>query len=189
VPCDTTNAVWNLRGYLQFARISMFQGLGDVYVNRKDYPRALDYFNQALELSRQQHRSSHVANTARRMGDLYRATGNKSQALIYYREAIDQIESIRSLLTSGPNRQSYFGGWLASYRGLIEMLWSEGAYAQAFHYGERVRARTFLDNLRVPVPPLKPKHRRAPRSRLPIPTSGRRLCWWGMGSEDRSRLF
>ena len=139
------------RGNLKFSQGYLFQGLGDVYDRRNEYPKALDHFKKALELAQQQQRPDDLSDAARRMGDIYRKMGKASEAIVSYGVAIEEIESIRSLLSSQRNRQSYFSGGLAAYGSLIEALWDRRAYGKAFHYSERVRSRTFLDMLGTKV--------------------------------------
>jgi CHAT domain-containing protein len=139
------------RGNLKFSQGYLFQGLGDVYDRRREYSEALHNFEKALDLARQQQRLSAQGDAARRMGDVYRKMGKISEAIASYGIAIEQTESIRSLLSSQHNRQSFFGGGLTSYNHLIETLWETRAYGKAFNYNERVRARTFLDMLGAKV--------------------------------------
>ena len=139
------------RGNLKFSQVYLFQGLGDIYDRRSEHSQALDNFKKALDLARQQQRLDAISDAARRMGDVYRKMGNKTEAVASYGVAIEQIESVRSLLASQRNRQSYFGGGLAAYTGLIEALWENRAYGEAFNYGERIRSRTFLDMLGTKV--------------------------------------
>ena len=134
-----------------FSKVNVHQGLGDVHFHRREFDKARKNFEKALQLARRQQRMDSISVVARRIGDVLRRTGKKTEAVASYTEAIEQIESIRSLLSSQGNRQSYFGGGLGAYTGLIETLWDSQAYREAFDYGERVRSRTFLDMLGTKV--------------------------------------
>ena len=134
-----------------FAKVTVYYGLGDVRFHRGELGKARENYERALQLARRQRRVDTISLVARRMGDVLRQGGDTTAAMASYREAIEQIESIRSLLSSQRNRQSYFGGGLAAYTGLIETLWDRRDYSEAFHYGERVRSRSLLDMLGTKV--------------------------------------
>ena len=132
---------------VEFHQSRFYIGAGTILHRRKDFTGALENFHNALTLAQRQQRPDVISNAARRIGDVLRDTGKRPEAIVFYRQAIEEIESMRALLASNQNRQSYFGGWLGAYQGMTEMLWQTGAYEQAFHYGERVRSRGFLDML------------------------------------------
>jgi len=134
-----------------FPQSAFYLGLGMGLHSRKDFTAALDNLHKALDLARRQQRPDVLSNAARRIGDVLRETGRGTEAITFYREAVEQIESVRSLLSSQSGRQTYFGGWLEAYWGMIEALWDRAAHDQAFHYSERVRSRSFLDMLGTKV--------------------------------------
>ena len=135
---------------MEFPQTGLYLGVG-IFFTRKDFVGALDNFEKALRLAQRQQWSALISSVARRIGDVLREIGKETEAIAFYREAVQEIESVRSLLASEQNRQSYFGGWLGAYQGMIEALWQTGAPEQAFHYGERVRSRVFLDMLGTKV--------------------------------------
>ena len=132
---------------LQFPNSGLHFGVGEILFRRQDMTGALSSFHKALDFGRKQQRPEAISNAARRIGDILQDAGKVHDAIAFYRQSIQEIESVRSLLLSEQNRQSYFGGWLSAYWGISEALWNTGAYDQAFHYGERVRSRAFLDML------------------------------------------
>jgi CHAT domain-containing protein len=136
---------------IEFPRTGFYLGLGDVLRRRNDFIGALDNFHRALNIARRQQRPDMISNAARGIADVLRDTGKATEAIAFYQQAIQEIESIRSLLASEGTRQAYFGGWLGAYWGITETLWETGAQDQAFHYGERVRSRAFLDMLGTKV--------------------------------------
>jgi CHAT domain-containing protein len=136
---------------LEFPQTGLYLGVGDVLHRRKDLAGALDNFHKALHLARRQQWSRLISNAARRIGDVLRDTGKQSEAIVFYRQAIQEIESVRSLFAGEGTRQTYFGGWLGAYWRMTETLWDTGAKDQAFHYSERVRSRAFLDMLGTKV--------------------------------------
>lgn len=132
---------------VEFPQSPLFLGVGDIRFRRNDFDGARDEFHRALELARRHQRPDRISNAARRIGDVLRATGKSTEAVTFYREAIEQVESVRSLMASQSNRRSYFGGSLQAYWGMIASQWETGAHARAFDYGERARSRSFLDML------------------------------------------
>jgi CHAT domain-containing protein/Flp pilus assembly protein TadD len=136
---------------LDFHESRFHLGLGHILRRRKEFAGALDHFDKALDLGRRQQRPDVISNAARRIGDVLRETGKPTEAIVFYRQAIQEIESVRSLLAAEGTRQNYFGGWLGAYWRMTETLWETGAHDQAFHYGERVRSRAFLDMLGTKV--------------------------------------
>ncbi|MBI2365451.1 MAG: CHAT domain-containing protein [Deltaproteobacteria bacterium] len=134
-----------------FPQSAFYLGVGMSLHSRKDFTAALDNLHKALDLARRQQRPDVLSNAARWIGDVLRETGKQAEAVASYREAVEQIESVRSLLSSQNGRQTYFGGWLEAYWGMTAALWQTGAHDQAFHYSERVRSRSFLDMLGTKV--------------------------------------
>jgi tetratricopeptide (TPR) repeat protein len=136
---------------LQFPNSGLHFGVGEILFRRKDVIGALSSFHKALDFGRKQQRPEAISHAARRIGDILRETGKETEAIAFYQQAIQEIESMRSLLASENTRQAYFGGWLGAYWGLTETLWQTGAHDRAFHYGERVQSRAFLDLLGTKV--------------------------------------
>ncbi len=134
-------------GLKSYAEGNLYQGLGQVYLRQKDYPRALEILTKALQLAEAQSQATSVQTTSRAIGDLYRQTQRPSEAVGYYRKAIENIESTRSLLTSGEYRQSFFEGGLAAYVSMVGALLDSGKTEEAFNYSEHARSRVFLDVL------------------------------------------
>jgi len=92
-----------------------------------------------------------ISNAARSIAHTLQRTGNAAEAIGFYQEAIRQAETVRSLLASQSNRQSYFGGRLGAYEGIVGALSTTGAYERAFDYNERARSRGLLDMLGTKV--------------------------------------
>ncbi len=122
-------------------------GMGEIYLQSGDFPQALDRFQKALALAESQRRSDAIRSASVRIGDVLRQTGKPDEAIPYYRKAILQTESTRSLLQSEEYRQSFFGGALSSYVGIIGVLSESNRPEEAFNYSERARSRVFLDVL------------------------------------------
>jgi CHAT domain-containing protein len=125
----------------------LYRNIGDIYLQQRMFTNALENFQKALVLAETQRRSSAITETNRRIGFVLLQSGKPADALPYYRNAIQQIESARSLLQAEDSRQSFFEGSLAPYRNILEALLALEKPVEAFDYSERARARTFLDVL------------------------------------------
>jgi CHAT domain-containing protein/tetratricopeptide (TPR) repeat protein len=129
------------------AESSLYLGLGQVYLTRKDFPRALENLKKALTLAESQQRPTAISSASLRIGDVFNQSGKPAEAVPYYQRAIQQVESTRTLLQSEEHRQSFFEGELGAYVKMMDALLSAGKAEDAFNYGERARSRTFLDIL------------------------------------------
>ena len=122
-------------------------GLGRLYLSQRDFPGAMENSQKALALAEGQRSLPRVASASILIGDVLRRTGKAEEAIPYYRTAIQQTESTRSLLQSQENRQSFFEGGLNAYVRMIEIFITSRRFEEAFNYSERVRSRNFLDVL------------------------------------------
>ena len=134
----------------------LYWGMGEIYFQQKNYSVALESFQKALALAESQRRPSAIRLASARIADTLRLTGKLTEAIPYYKKAIQKIESTRSLLQATEDRQSYFAGATSPYIYLIRALTGGGKVREltgdanveeAFHYSERARSRTFLDVL------------------------------------------
>jgi CHAT domain-containing protein len=125
----------------------IYWGLGDLYLRKKDFSRARENLQKALEMAEQLRLSGFIYLASKRLGDLYVQTQKPEEAIPYYKKAIENIESTRSLLESEEFRSSYFEDKRATYAGMILALLRTKNAAEAFNYSERARARAFLDIL------------------------------------------
>lgn len=124
-----------------FAAFSvMLQGKGAL--ERGEHKKAREHFNHALTLNPSR---DHKAGLLGMIGASYWVEGNSEEAIRYFRQAADALDSsaadvkVEELLTGflGGHRRWYFDL-------LIDMLISEGHPMEAFAHAERARARAFL---------------------------------------------
>ena len=125
----------------------LYEGMGEIHFQQKDFPQALENFQKVLALAERRDMAGAVTWASRRIGDILLQTGNQSDAVPYYQKAIRHVESTRSLLESEEHRQSYFEGAVRTYTSAIVALMSAGKWQEAFNYSERARSRAFLDVL------------------------------------------
>jgi CHAT domain-containing protein len=129
------------------AEVSLHYGLGRLYAGQKEFPRALENLKKALEMSEGMGLSTYTYSASSQLGDVYLQSQNPTEAIGFYKKAIESIESTRSLLESEEFRSTYFEDKRATYAGLILAYLRTKNAAEAFNYSERARSRAFLDIL------------------------------------------
>ena len=151
---------------------SLYSGLGELYLNQKDYPRALENLSRTLEMAEKERLESSIYFASSRIANVYLQNQKPAEAIPYYKKAIDSIESTRSLLESEDLRSSYFEDKRATYGGMILAHVRTKNAAEAFNYSERARSRAFLDILGSKVQLAKGgtilEHERALQARISV---------------------
>jgi CHAT domain-containing protein len=127
--------------------VHLHSGLGDLYLRKKDFPRAQENLEQTLAMAERLRLPNFVYLASSQLGDLNLQTQRPVEAIPYYKKAIDSIESTRSLLESEEFRSSYFEDKRATYGSMIVAQLRAKNSAEAFNYSERARSRAFLDIL------------------------------------------
>ena len=126
---------------------TLYHGLGRLYLEQKEFPRALENLQKALEIAERLQHASVIQQASSQIANLFLQTKKPSEAIAYYRKAIDSIESTRSLLESEEFRSSFFEDKRQIYAGIILAHLQTRNPAEAFNYNERARSRAFLDIL------------------------------------------
>lgn len=133
---------------LKFAYESpLYQSMGELYLQGKDFPKALQNFQKALAVAEDQRTPVWIRSANIQIGNTLRQLGKHAEATPYYQNAIQDIESTRSLLESEENRRSFFEGALGPYIAMMDVLLTAGKPDDAFSFSERARSRGFLDVL------------------------------------------
>jgi len=140
-------ALIKVSGIQSYLDVYFYERLGNLYLNQKDYILAQQNLNRSLEMAEKNRLTEAVNAASRQMGDLLLQTRKSSEAILYYKKAIDSIESTRSLLTSEELRRSFFEDHLGAYHGMVLAQLNTRNLAEAFDYNERARSRAFLDIL------------------------------------------
>ncbi len=125
----------------------LYQELGQLYLQRKDYDRALETLGRAVAAADKTQNAYAAERANSEIGDLLRQTKRPSEAIPYYKKAIASVESSRSALESEELRSSFFENKRQTYSGIILAYIGEKNWEEAFNYGERARSRAFLDIL------------------------------------------
>ncbi len=118
-----------------------------VYDVSKQYPKALDYYQQALPILKEVGQQAWEAATLNNMGYAYEQQGDQVQAISSYKQAVEVIESIQGEIKIEELKASFLAEQAGNYELLINLLWKEGQFEEAYNYAERARARAFLDQL------------------------------------------
>ena len=81
------------------------------------------------------------------LGDIARGEGNTAQAIDYFQQAVDVIESERSTINTEASKIGFVGNKQAVYADLVSLLIEQGRFAEAFEYAERGKSRALVDML------------------------------------------
>lgn len=80
-------------------------------------------------------------------GRISQAEGNTNQAIDFYKQSIDVIESQRSTINTEASKIGFVGDKQAVYGLLITLLVDQGQAGEAFDYVERSKSRALVDML------------------------------------------
>jgi CHAT domain-containing protein len=126
---------------------NLYEAMGELYLQQNNFPQAFESFKKALSVAESQQTPAGISSASRYIGDVMWRTGKPDEAIPHYQRAIQQIESIRSVLQTEEFRQSYFEGQLRAYVRIMDALLLSGKPEEAFTYSEHARSRVFLDVL------------------------------------------
>ncbi|MGH7768028.1 MAG: CHAT domain-containing protein [Candidatus Binatia bacterium] len=129
----------------------IYQQLGQLYLARKDFDRAMEYLVKSVETADKNRIASVIDRGNSEIGDLLRELKRPAEAVPYYQKAIASIESSRAALESEELRSSFFENKRRTYNGIILAYIAEKNWEEAFNYSERARSRAFLDILGAKV--------------------------------------
>jgi CHAT domain-containing protein/tetratricopeptide (TPR) repeat protein len=128
--------------------------LGMVHNSMGDWPRAEQYFNQALALSRVVFDRNIEANVLLNLARAERDRNNLAVARQHTERAIENVESLRTMIVSQDWRASYLASKRDYYEFYIDLLMrlhqespAKGHDAAALQASERARARSLLETL------------------------------------------
>jgi CHAT domain-containing protein/Tfp pilus assembly protein PilF len=122
--------------------------IGTVYKSMGNYSQALKHYLQALEIVQEFGNRTLEGIVLTNIGEVYELQGKNSQAITFYQQAIDQvIETILVDLKGETLKSSFADKHVDTYTRLINLLWDEGRFTEAFNYVERTKARLFLNQI------------------------------------------
>jgi len=140
-------AIMKEAGFKGVVEDRIYQELGQLYLRQKDFPRAQENLEKAVQLAERSRHAYVIYRASSQIGDLLRQTYKASEAIPHYKKAIESIESTRSLLESEDLRSSFFEDKRQTYAGIILAYLGGKNVEEAFNYNERARSRAFLDIL------------------------------------------
>ncbi|NEP27201.1 CHAT domain-containing protein, partial [Moorena sp. SIO3I6] len=126
------------------------------YNASKQPQEAIKYLNQALPLLKEAKKYSEEISALLFRGIFYEELGDTAKAIASYKDAIEVIESIRAdikideLKASFASQQLNGNGVTDPYTSIINLLWKQGdkgSFEEAYKYVERLKARSFIDQL------------------------------------------
>ncbi len=128
--------------------------IGAVYASIGERQKALDFYNQALPLSRAVGNPESEANTLYGIASVARDQGNLEESLAQIEAALVIIESLRTKIASQELRSSYFATVQDYYNFYIDILMrlhkqqpTKDYDAKALQASERARTRSLLETL------------------------------------------
>lgn len=121
--------------------------IGRVYAKRGQYVEALNHYEQALRIQRETGDQTGQGTILNNIGDTYTLMGQPTQALDAYQQAITAIEKLRGEMSTEELKSDLAAENARPYNGMIQTLLQLQRPEDAFHYVQRAKARTFLDQI------------------------------------------
>ncbi|ODS31844.1 MAG: hypothetical protein SCARUB_03021 [Candidatus Scalindua rubra] len=81
------------------------------------------------------------------LGTLSLKEGDTNKAIQLLKQSVEVIESQRSTINTEASRIGFVGDKQPIYQRLVDVLFKEGSFAEAFEYVERSKARALVDML------------------------------------------
>jgi CHAT domain-containing protein len=133
-----------------YGELDAQQKLGTVYLKNEKYDEAVAHYQSALALAKELQYCQQEARVLIDLGKVAKQQGNISEAINYYKDAIQIAESIRSIFDLVEKAVSFANFWGSYYEELIELLFQDGkesSLREAFTYVERAKSRAFIDQI------------------------------------------
>jgi len=121
--------------------------IAEVYKDIKNDSAALVNLQKALSIAIEVGNPGDIWQAQHEIGLILEKQGKSKEALQYYTQAIDNIESIRSRLQLESFKTSFMEDKVAVYESAVNLLVKMGRYKEAFAYSEKAKARALLDIL------------------------------------------
>ena len=128
--------------------------LGDLYFDTKEFQRSDSCYQNALQIGQRFTISGVVWKAYKRLGMLRETQNRFTDALSYYRLAIQEIEKLRDHVPTEQFKMEFFEDKIEVYAKLVRLLDRlhqknpDKKYAEeSFRYAEMSKARTFLESL------------------------------------------
>ena len=144
--------------------------LAELYEDKGDYPEMLKAGRRAATLAEEINAPEELWKGQEQVGRALRALGQTAEARRSFVAAIATVESIRREVAGGEQQQqSFLENRLSPWLGMVELLVSQQAHAEALTFAEASKARVLLDALQAGRPGLRqslsPQERQAEEER------------------------
>jgi len=80
-------------------------------------------------------------------GRIAQIEGELVEAIGFYSEAVEEIEKQRATIHTEVNKIGFIGDKQEVYNRIVELLFAQASYSEAFEYAERAKARALVDIL------------------------------------------
>ena len=125
-----------------------YNSLAILYSYQKQYNTAIKNHQEAFKIAQEINDTVGSANALSNIGDLRVQQNQPELAIEIYQRAIDDfIEKTVVSQSSDQSKASLIEKYLNTYTSLINLLWEQRRFQEAFNYMERSRARVFLHQL------------------------------------------
>lgn len=116
------------------------------YHQMQDYARAEQFAEEAVVLARAMHLPKLTFLATATLGDVYGANNKVELAIRTFKDAIDQLESLRDRVAGGEEGlQLFFENKVGPYHSLVKLLATQRKHLEALLYSERAKGRVLLD--------------------------------------------
>ena len=122
-------------------------GLGDLSLSQGQCEKALGHFQEAEAIERQRPSPAYHWKALFEKALSHWCLGDQAQAEIAFNRAIDVIETFREDLDSATSRAYFVQDKVRVYEYFAAFLEEQGRHQEAFHYMERSRSRSLVDQL------------------------------------------
>ncbi len=126
--------------------------LGILNIRKREYRRAIEYFNYSLKHDLKNHISTNLFLDYCGLGLAYKGLGDFKKAIEYFKNAIILIEEQREKL-SEREKSKYFSAKFRAfnrtipYEGMVESLIALNLNDEAFFYSENIKARILAETI------------------------------------------
>jgi len=151
---DTKNATaLNPSSYQSLEGLT-FNIIGDVYFRLNEFDKSAEFYRKALIIGEKISSPEINCHALYGLALNHEKQGELSEALEYYKRAVEVIETVRGELQSKEYKSGFLKVKIEIYESLINLLAklhkenpSKGYDREAFYFTERSKARIFLDEL------------------------------------------
>jgi len=129
---------------------SLYLAIGKVHLEKGDLAAALSFFQKSLSLGKRMDAFGLIYESLAGLAAVAEKQKRHDDALKYYDQALDKIESVRERLKIEAYKTKFIEDKLEIYEAAITLLIRLGRFEEAYDYLQRFRARSFLEILSPP---------------------------------------